>query len=180
MPPPWGATPSGNRQDPAAFDVTVRPNSDAGFGLPYGGAPQIVPAVPVGRSATPAYPHPRISTESGASGATTTRVLAGFLVSFDGNPSGVFWPLHQGVNEIGRLEAASGLHVEIDHPTTSSHHARIVAMAHPGRLMLEDLGSTNGTFVNGQRIDPGQRVDLADGDSIRFGGFNTIAKLVTV
>lgn len=111
--------------------------------------------------------------------ATTARVLAGFLVSFDGSPHGTFWPIYQGVNEIGRLDAADGLHVEIDHPTTSSHHARIVATAHPGRLRIEDLGSTNGTFINEHRLEPGQRIDLSDGQTIRFGGFNTLVKIVT-
>lgn len=181
QPPPWGAVPSGRRHDPAAFDSTVRPNSEAGFAGAYLPPPQVVSVVAMPeRAATPAYPQPRVSPDAFPGAPSASRVLAGFLVSFDGNPSGVFWPLYQGFNEIGRLDAALGLHIEIDHPTTSSHHARIIATPHPGYLKIEDLGSTNGTFVNNQRIEPGQRVDLNDGDSIRFGGFNTIAKVVTV
>jgi serine/threonine protein kinase len=34
---------------------------------------------------------------------------------------------------------------------------------------LEDLNSTNGTFVNGQQLEPGQPVELNDGDFIQFG-----------
>jgi pSer/pThr/pTyr-binding forkhead associated (FHA) protein len=37
-----------------------------------------------------------------------------------------------------------------------------------GQIALEDLGSTNGTYVNGTRVQ-GQTV-LHDGDRIRFGG----------
>lgn len=37
------------------------------------------------------------------------------------------------------------------------------------QLCLEDLGSTNGTFVNGERLDEHAR-SLADGDLIQFGG----------
>ena len=36
-------------------------------------------------------------------------------------------------------------------------------------LYLEDLGSTNGTYVNGQRMLPGQPRRLRAGDVIHFG-----------
>lgn len=49
--------------------------------------------------------------------------------------------------------------------TVSSHHAVIEQVS--GFLFLRDLGSTNGTFVNGRRIDEPQRV--ASGDLIQFG-----------
>ena len=38
-----------------------------------------------------------------------------------------------------------------------------------GRLYIEDLGSTNGTFVNGQKLDQGHRRELRDGDSLKLG-----------
>lgn len=47
----------------------------------------------------------------------------------------------------------------------SRRHARIVRLQ-GGRHTLEDLGSTNGVFVNGRRV---QRIDLADGDRIQLG-----------
>ena len=34
---------------------------------------------------------------------------------------------------------------------------------------LEDLGSTNGTFVNGSRIEPNKAVSVKEGDKLRFG-----------
>jgi pSer/pThr/pTyr-binding forkhead associated (FHA) protein len=51
-------------------------------------------------------------------------------------------------------------------PGVSRYHA--VLRQTYGRIAVEDLGSTNGTFVNGTRI-VGQ-VMLHDGDRIRFGG----------
>jgi len=39
------------------------------------------------------------------------------------------------------------------------------------RLVLSDLGSTNGTFVNGERIEPGRRVPVATGARIIFGRY---------
>jgi len=52
----------------------------------------------------------------------------------------------------------------IDNPAISNYHARV--FAEEGRLMLEDFGSLNGTFVNGQRV---KMVELKEGDSIVIG-----------
>lgn len=49
----------------------------------------------------------------------------------------------------------------------SRHHARITR-APDGDYVIEDLGSTNGTFVNGTQIAAVHR--LADGDRIEVGG----------
>ena len=106
------------------------------------------------------------------------RVLAGFLVSYEGNELGAFWPIYQGTNVVGRRGAAPGLDVEIDNPTTSSRHAILYASARPARLKLEDTGSTNGTFLREQALERGKRHEIMDGDPVRFGGFLTIVKLV--
>src|SRR6266700_2142121 len=50
----------------------------------------------------------------------------------------------------------------------SRRHARI--MRDEGDYFIEDLGSTNGTFVNrGRRLIPGNRQVLRDGDEIIVG-----------
>jgi pSer/pThr/pTyr-binding forkhead associated (FHA) protein len=72
----------------------------------------------------------------------------------------------------------SGLDVELAHPTTSSRHAVIHASARPGRLIMEDQGSTNGTFVNEAQLGRGNRHELSDGVSVRFGLFPAIVKIV--
>jgi pSer/pThr/pTyr-binding forkhead associated (FHA) protein len=105
-------------------------------------------------------------------------VLAGFLVSYESTELGVFWPLYQGQNVVGRKGAAPGLDIEVDHPTTSSRHAVIHASARPGRLRVEDPGSTNGTFVGEHMIEKNKQHELRDGDSVRFGGFNVIVKII--
>ena len=53
-----------------------------------------------------------------------------------------------------------------DDPEISRHHARVSRGA-DGRLAIEDLGSANGTYVNGERIDAPQT--LEHGDLIRVG-----------
>jgi hypothetical protein len=108
------------------------------------------------------------------------RTLAGFLVSYETAPLGQYWPLHQGRNVVGRLGAAPALDVEISHPTTSSRHAVLTASARPGRVVIEDMGSTNGTFVNEAPVPAGQPWELNDGDRVRFGLFNAVIKLIRV
>jgi pSer/pThr/pTyr-binding forkhead associated (FHA) protein len=106
------------------------------------------------------------------------RVLAGFLVSYEATELGVFWPIYQGQNQIGRKGAAPGLDIEIDHPTTSSRHAVIHATARPGKLRVEDTGSTNGTFLGESMIEKNRPHELRDGEALRFGGFNVIVKII--
>lgn len=52
-------------------------------------------------------------------------------------------------------------------PGISRRHARLVPDG--SRLMLEDLGSTNGTSVNGKSLREGARVALSHGDEIALG-----------
>jgi hypothetical protein len=55
--------------------------------------------------------------------------------------------------------------VIVEDPFASARHARIVARG-PYNF-LEDLGSTNGTYLNGSRVDAPER--LAPGDKITIG-----------
>ncbi len=149
-------------------------------------APSQAPAAPAVRAPSGAPPgvDPGVHAATRPGGADLAptpdgaRVLAGFLVSFEGNECGTFWPLYQGRTLVGRKDAADGLDLEIDHPTTSSRHATLVATARPGRLEVEDLGSTNGTFIQDEKIPSGVRYELKDGVSLRFGGYPVIVKLV--
>jgi DNA-binding winged helix-turn-helix (wHTH) protein len=70
--------------------------------------------------------------------------------------------LMEGANVIGRDPAAT---IHIESPAVSRHHARILVSN--DEATLEDLGSKNGTHVNGSRI--AAPVRLADGDSIGLG-----------
>jgi len=53
-----------------------------------------------------------------------------------------------------------------DDPQLSRRHARVARDA-DGQLTIEDLGSTNGTFVNGARVS--ERQALKAGDSVQVG-----------
>jgi len=71
-------------------------------------------------------------------------------------------PLREGENILGRVEDAV---VWIDSPRVSRRHARIVVSG--GKATIEDLGSKNGTFVSGHRID--RPTSLEGGDEIVLG-----------
>jgi DNA-binding winged helix-turn-helix (wHTH) protein len=75
-------------------------------------------------------------------------------------------PLMNGVNVIGREPDAE---IRIESPGVSRHHARIVVAN--GAATLEDLGSKNGTIVNGHPIAR-TLVPLSDGDVIRLGAIS--------
>src|SRR5262249_34506116 len=51
--------------------------------------------------------------------------------------------------------------------TVSRRHARLTVLGRS--VTVEDLSSTNGTFVNELRLGPGVPLELRDGDSLRFG-----------
>jgi hypothetical protein len=75
---------------------------------------------------------------------------------------------------IGRPDPAAGINPEVDlgpfnaNGTLSRRHARI---AREGSLyfLSEETGVANGTFVNGERLQAGQKVPIRPGDRLRFG-----------
>jgi pSer/pThr/pTyr-binding forkhead associated (FHA) protein len=112
------------------------------------------------------------SAKMGAVSPDGRRTLAGFLVSYQDDAFGKFWPLWQGKNSIGRAETGQKVDIEIAHGTTSTHHASIECDG--PRFVLADLGSTNGTFHNEEAVGFQGRRELRDGDRIRFGGYSVV------
>lgn len=85
-----------------------------------------------------------------------------------GSQAGLSAELAGGVIMIGR-GADCQLILEDDY--VSTRHARVVST--PNGIYVEDLGSTNGTYVNGQRITAPTTITLAD--TVRIG--KTMMKL---
>jgi hypothetical protein len=84
------------------------------------------------------------------------------LVVRQGARAGTVFPLSTDSVVLGREE---GVDISLRDPEVSRQHARVSWQA--GTYVLEDLGSTNGTFLNGMQIT-GQR-PLRPGDSIGLG-----------
>ncbi len=66
---------------------------------------------------------------------------------------------------VGKLQGQVGIRVE--EFTVSRIHARFFRKE--GKIAVMDLNSTNGTFVNGIRLEPGEQVILESQDEICFG-----------
>ncbi|MGC1522045.1 MAG: FHA domain-containing protein [Steroidobacteraceae bacterium] len=77
-------------------------------------------------------------------------------------PNGRSLPLIEGDNVAGRDADCA---VPVEATTVSRRHARFTVTA--GVITVEDLGSTNGTFVNGDPISSATR--LADGAKVSLG-----------
>jgi hypothetical protein len=71
--------------------------------------------------------------------------------------------LHEGDTLVGR---GPDCDVRIESSTVSRHQARLRLSER--EVTIEDLGSKNGTFVRGERLEAART--LADGDDVRFGG----------
>jgi predicted component of type VI protein secretion system len=84
------------------------------------------------------------------------------LVMRSGPTPGKVYELSKDSVTIGREASAD---IVIPDPEISRSHARLTSKQ--GTYMLEDLGSTNGTFVNKQRVT-GQRL-LNSGDEVTLG-----------
>ena len=84
-----------------------------------------------------------------------------FVVAF---PVPGLIPVPPSDQPFGRDDLAK--HTGRDDPKASGKHFRIKRR---GRLAIEDLGSTNGTWVEGLRIPPNESVALEDGALVRIG-----------
>lgn len=69
---------------------------------------------------------------------------------------------------IGRMADA---HIMINDYTISKRHARIRQEQDSGIFNLEELGSTNGTWHNGKRIEADICTPLQSRDTLRFGRY---------
>ena len=89
-------------------------------------------------------------------------------VETDGTPEKTFRMLPGTVRTVGRSTGADFI---VDAALVSRVHCRLTALA-DGGLEVADLDSTNGTYVNGDRVE---RASLSPGDRIRVGRLELVA-----
>jgi hypothetical protein len=177
-----GTSPSGRRlvteEAQAAADPQTSPQtSDAGDGLlapaePSAVAkPQLVSPL---RTSLPGQLRARGSEDAPPKRGASSASPHAKLVINRGRSVGKEFPMCEDESHIGRWDADGGIFPDVDldsddpEAKVSRRHARITRRA--GQYYIEDLGSTNGTFVNrGRRLLPGDRQPLRDGDEVIVG-----------
>ncbi len=128
--------------------------------------------VTVARAVTP--PAPAVISQPPAQVVISDKNAHATLVIERGSSAGKQFPLSNADSNIGRWDADGGVFPDVDldsddpEAKVSRRHARI--SFRNGQYAIEDLGSTNGTFVNrGRRLKPGENHLLKDGDEIIVG-----------
>jgi hypothetical protein len=116
-------------------------------------------------------PAPKMKTVAldGGGAANVARSGVGWLVALDGPQTGELFQL-SGRSIIG---TAADCSVVLKDPSVSGRHAEFTPTATGFRV--NDLGSTNGTYVNDKRVTTS---DLIDNDNVRFGRVNCKFKSV--
>ena len=167
---------------PLSASTAARDKKGGGMSSGAGGA---VVASPQSASEAPASLAKKSEAAAGASQATPAFAISqGSIALMDGaharlviergRSAGKQFPLSDDESQIGRWDADGGIFPDVDldsddpEAKVSRRHARI--MRRNDKYFLEDLGSTNGTFINrGRRLLPGDRQPLRDGDEIIVG-----------
>jgi CRP-like cAMP-binding protein len=90
--------------------------------------------------------------------------------------SGIVFPLaDQRETAVGRIDPVTGINPEVDltpvddKRSISRRHARIRREDNGAYTVVEDVGTMNGTFVNGVRLTAGRPFPVKPGDTVTFG-----------
>jgi hypothetical protein len=119
---------------------------------PYPAAPTPIPAA---AAESEAFTEPVARASPGTAGELATRQNTTRLVITSGPKAGTEFPLGADSITIGR-SSDSSLVIRDDY--TSTHHARL--MLWHDEWMLQDLDSTNGTFLTGTRVTVPTKIPL--------------------
>jgi len=134
--------------------------------------PPMVSANPIERTFDEVAPARTIPDAQGAP------VLVGFLVTFQNEPTGKFWPIRSGRASLGRAGVDNEAEIALQDASTSARHAVLSSDPSTGMAYVEDTGSRNGTFVNEHRLQPGAPHQLHDNDRLRLGSITLVVKLL--
>src|SRR5207237_10852433 len=98
---------------------------------------------------------------------STTSELMALLKIINGDSAGASYAIGDGSHRVGR---ADGNHVRLPDGSVSSSHAEVL-LDPAGNLIVRDLGSTNGTFINCQRV---REAVVQPGQQLRMGGLELL------
>lgn len=138
--------------------------------------------VPIAQGDVLAFGGVKLTLQLPGEGAKTQMPLSGKTTQLDGPPTAGLrgWLVFQGEEtplEIGEHTFGRGANNEIviADPYVSGAHGKITVT--DTEILLQDLGSTNGTFVNGVRLAEGQETTVSPEDEIKLGQVEIAIKL---
>jgi len=111
----------------------------------------------------------RVFPPAPAAGAAASSTVRGALA----DASALVFELSSDPPEV-RLGRQPGAEIELPFPPVSLAHARLFRGESPSEWWLEDLGSTNGTWLEGTRLQSGRPVSLRAGQRIRLATVDVI------
>lgn len=151
----FGSSPMGGNQS-----FYTRGNRPAARGT-------VVPGMMEAQANQPSQPEAVSSPQQPRRTVQPGKPVVGFLYSVSRTAVGEFWPLQIGRNTIGQSAECD---IVLAEATVSSNHAVIVIRQGKNGIIaaIKDPESTNGTFINGERIDF-EAEECHSGDVITIG-----------
>lgn len=132
------------------------------------------------------------ATSPASATSTTTTGTPKLLIAIDrtlrceGSPeppafTPLTFPLEQPSTLIGRTSDVRAIYPDLalDLDDAISHRHAVIHRQPDGALILRDIGSTNGTFLNGVELAPMTDIRLKDGDEITLGHWTKLVVNVT-
>lgn len=155
--------------------------------LPEGIASRIASSNPdagtIDAGATPVSP---TSTSPTATGTPELLITVDRTLRCEGSPeppafTPLTFPLEQPSTLIGRTSDVRAIYPDLalDLDDAISHRHAVIHRQPDGALILRDIGSTNGTFLNGIELAPMTDISLKNGDEITLGHWTKLVVNVT-
>jgi len=164
------AAPAGGDAAPAEAKPAEAATSNAGWEAPAQGAPDAKSSeAPTGEIKVP-----EASAAAPPAAAAAALTFKAKLSVIRGGRRGQEFELEAGNNLVGRWDPETGAFPEVDldadDPEAKISRKHALIRLDGVKITIEDIGSLNGTYVNRQpRLQPGNPVELKDGDEIIIG-----------
>jgi len=176
-PPPPAAQAGGGNLCPSCGTPVIAGEAfcdNCGASLAGGGGAPAPLAMPVQPAAPPVYTPPVYTPPPAAPPPYVAPVAAAATAQVIASNGQTFALASKSTYLLGREDPISGIYPDVDttgsggeNSGVSRRHAEILQQG--GQWVIRDLGSTNGTFVNNQRLAANAQQRLNAGDQIRLG-----------
>jgi pSer/pThr/pTyr-binding forkhead associated (FHA) protein len=166
---------------PAPIDAPSAAPADAAVSTPPAPADAAVSTPPAPADAAVSTPPAPAPSDGAAAGFPQVALplptpVPTLTIAFADN---LLFTLKQDVTDVGRADVAQNWHPELDvipfgggDPNFGVSRHQAVIRRDGSAFSVLDVGSTNGTYVNGRMLEYNKAAELHDGDTIAFGAFN--------